>query len=248
MSTNQTSSSPWTPPGTAGIKTFPASPVLISPQMSIGTVHPLPDSKNSTYATSKLYAMSFLVLSGAPPGIMYKSFVKQIIWSHFICFPMGDPVTTCVCKWPVQLHHLKSLMSLSGNRSGSPPTITYSQTSCLGGRLRPTGTFFMQSVPTSVSTRRSWTCVRSILHFNFNLTWAPSAGFIRVLQQHWRVLEQHPWAPCTCKALNSEKKAFVKFCLLADIEFLPVSGDILCLYAVWLWITKRLKAPRSVRN
>ena len=104
----------------------------------------------------------------------------------------------------------------------------------------------MQNAPALASTLQKSIYARNILIFK--LTWAQTSGFIRVLRQQWRILEQHAWAPRTCKALNSEKKAFVDFCLLADIEFLPVSGDILCLYAVWLWVTKRLKAPRSVRN
>ena len=47
--------------------------------------------------------------------------------------------------------------------------------------------------------------------------------------------------------MNSERKAFLEFCQLADIQFIPITGEDLCLFAVWLWITRRLKAPKSVR-
>ena len=81
------------------------------------------------------------------------------------------------------------------------------------------------------------------------LTWAHNSGstFRQRLRFHARLFQRHAWAPRTCKTLNSEKKAFVEFCLLADIEFLPVSGEDLCLYAVWLWVVRKFKAPKSVR-
>ena len=47
-----------------------------------------------------------------------------------------------------------------------------------------------------------------------------------------RILQSMAWSDRTCKALNSEKKAFFKFAEEADIPELPLTGDDLCLFAV----------------
>ena len=39
----------------------------------------------------------------------------------------------------------------------------------------------------------------------------------------------------------------MEFLELADIQFLPLSGDDLLLFAGWLMVVRRLKAPRSIR-
>ena len=56
------------------------------------------------------------------------------------------------------------------------------------------------------------------------------------------------WSSRTCKALNSEKKAFFKFAEEADIPELPLTGDDLCLFVVWLWVIRGLKSPQSVKS
>ena len=61
-------------------------------------------------------------------------------------------------------------------------------------------------------------------------------------------LQDLAWSDRHCRTLNSEKKAFLQFCKAADIEFLPVSGDQLSLYALWLWKVRGLQAPKSIRG
>ena len=63
-----------------------------------------------------------------------------------------------------------------------------------------------------------------------------------------RILQSMAWSDRTCKALNSEKKAFFKFTEEADIPELPLTGDDLCLFAVWLWVVRGLKSPQSVKS
>ena len=63
-----------------------------------------------------------------------------------------------------------------------------------------------------------------------------------------RILQSMAWSSRTCKALNSEKKAFFKFADEADIQELPLTGDDLCLFAVWLWVIRGLKSPQSVKS
>ena len=63
-----------------------------------------------------------------------------------------------------------------------------------------------------------------------------------------RILQSMAWSSRMCKALNSEKKAFFKFAEEADIPELPLTGDDLCLFAVWLWVIRGLKSPQSVKS
>ena len=37
------------------------------------------------------------------------------------------------------------------------------------------------------------------------------------------------------------------FADLTDLEFIPVTGEQLCLYALWLWKVRGLKSPKSIR-
>ena len=105
---------------------------------------------------------------------------------------------------------------------------------------------FSASVPALTSPLKRSSYVR--LTLTTRITWAPKLGsFRQCLKFHVRLFQRHAWATRTCRSLNSEKKAFIEFCLLADIQTIPISGEDLCLYAVWLWVTRRLKAPKSVR-
>ena len=57
----------------------------------------------------------------------------------------------------------------------------------------------------------------------------------------------HAWAPRTRRTLTSQAKAFKTFAELADIRSLPLSGEELCFYAIWLYIVRGLKAPKSIQ-
>ena len=62
-----------------------------------------------------------------------------------------------------------------------------------------------------------------------------------------RILQSRAWSDRTCRSLNTEKKAMLEFCEVADIQFLPLNGDQLCYFAVWLMVVRQLKAPRSIK-
>ena len=55
------------------------------------------------------------------------------------------------------------------------------------------------------------------------------------------------WAPRTRKALSSQAKAFKTFAELAEIQFLPLTGEELCWFAIWLWLIRGLKSPKSIQ-
>ena len=46
---------------------------------------------------------------------------------------------------------------------------------------------------------------------------------------------------------DSQAKAFKTFAEAAWITSLPLSGEEVCFYAIWLWIVRGLKAPKSIQ-
>ena len=68
-----------------------------------------------------------------------------------------------------------------------------------------------------------------------------------MLRGHMNEVVLHAWAPRTRKALSSQAKAFKTFAELAGITHLPLSGEELCYYAIWLWIVRGLKSPKSIQ-
>ena len=88
-----------------------------------------------------------------------------------------------------------------------------------------------------------------LITLTLRITWDLNPGSVRLyLRHHMRILQSMAWSSRTCKALNSEKKAFFKFAEEADIPELPLTGDDLCLFAVWLWVIRGLKSPQSVKS
>ena len=71
---------------------------------------------------------------------------------------------------------------------------------------------------------------------------------IKLLRQQMSVLQSLAWSDRTCRALNSEKKAFFEFADQADVQSLPLTGDDLCMFAVWLWFIRGLKSPQSIKS
>ena len=57
----------------------------------------------------------------------------------------------------------------------------------------------------------------------------------------------HAWAPRTKRTLNSQAKAFKKFAELANIDSLPLTGEELCWFAIWLYVVRGLKSPKSIQ-
>ena len=68
-----------------------------------------------------------------------------------------------------------------------------------------------------------------------------------MLRGHMNEVVLHAWAPRTRKALSSQAKAFKTFAELSGITHLPISGEELCYYAIWLWIVRGLKSPKSIQ-
>ena len=54
------------------------------------------------------------------------------------------------------------------------------------------------------------------------------------------------WAPWTRKTLTSQAKAFKQFAEEAEILYLPLTGEEVCLYAIWLYVVRGLRAPKSI--
>ena len=57
----------------------------------------------------------------------------------------------------------------------------------------------------------------------------------------------HAWAPRTRRTLTSQAKAFKTFAELAGIESLPLSGEEVCFFALWLYAVRGLKSPKSIQ-
>ena len=62
------------------------------------------------------------------------------------------------------------------------------------------------------------------------------------------IIRSHAWAVRTRKTLNSQARAFKEFAELADFRELPLTGDDLCFYVVWLWKFRGLKSPKSIKQ
>ena len=71
---------------------------------------------------------------------------------------------------------------------------------------------------------------------------------IELLEEHRRVIVAHAWAPRTRKTLSCQARAFKKFARLADIDSLPLTGEQVCHYAIWLYAIRGLKAPKSIQG
>ena len=155
--------------------------------------------------------------------------------------------TTFVLKWLDSWLLRKSATNSSGLQSGFPLMSMSFRMPYQGGGTPSIMIFSTMNAVVSTSPLKRLSYSQNILILS--TTWTRKLGsFRQKLKFHARLFQRHAWAARTCKSLNSEKKAFTEFCLLADIQSLPVTGEDLCLYAVWLWITRRLKAPKSVRN
>ena len=70
---------------------------------------------------------------------------------------------------------------------------------------------------------------------------------VKFLEHHLRFVQSHAWARNTRRTLNSQAKAFKEFTSAADIEWLPVTPRQLCWYAIWLYVVRGLKSPKSIR-
>ena len=68
-----------------------------------------------------------------------------------------------------------------------------------------------------------------------------------MLRSHMKDVVNHAWAPRTKRRLSSQAKAFKTFAAAAGIVSLPLSGEEICWYAIWLWIVRKLKAPKSIQ-
>ena len=68
---------------------------------------------------------------------------------------------------------------------------------------------------------------------------------LRLLNQE---IQSFAFADRTKKNLNSMFKAFMQFCMLYKMGGVPASGDDLCLFATWLFVSGRVHSVQSVRN
>ena len=57
----------------------------------------------------------------------------------------------------------------------------------------------------------------------------------------------YAWAPRTRKTLTSQAKAFKQFVEEAEILYLPLTGEEVCLYTIWLYVIQGLRAPKSIQ-
>ena len=65
------------------------------------------------------------------------------------------------------------------------------------------------------------------------LMWAVGLKFLRVEAQRF---QDSRWAKLTHLSANSKYRAFLQFCTEFDIFALPVDGETLSLYTVWLFL------------
>ena len=77
-------------------------------------------------------------------------------------------------------------------------------------------------------------------------TWGFNLGMVKLLREHMKLVVANAWAPRTRRTLSSQAKAFKEFSSLVDIQELPITGEMLCLYAIWLYAIRGLKAPKSI--
>ena len=68
---------------------------------------------------------------------------------------------------------------------------------------------------------------------------------LRQVNQH---IQSNAFAARTKSNLNSMLKAFIQFTLIYKIPSMPASGDILCLFATWLFVSGKVHSAQSVRN
>ena len=68
----------------------------------------------------------------------------------------------------------------------------------------------------------------------------------KFLRKHMTHVVSHAWAPRTRKALTSQARAFKQFAAEAEVTELPLSGEDVCLYAIWLYVVRGLRAPKSI--
>ena len=61
-------------------------------------------------------------------------------------------------------------------------------------------------------------------------------------------IQSSAFALRTKKNLCSMIKAYEQFCIVYKINAAPVSGDDLCLFATWLFVSGRVHTAQSVRN
>ena len=61
-------------------------------------------------------------------------------------------------------------------------------------------------------------------------------------------IQSNAFALRTKKNLNSMFRAFMQFCTFYRISGAPASGDELCLFATWLYVSGRVHSVQSVRN
>ena len=90
-------------------------------------------------------------------------------------------------------------------------------------------------------------CYLNILTLT-TINWRPDLlGFLDILRKKMEFVKAHAWSARTRRTLTSEAKAFKEFAELAGFDSLPLSGEDLCVYAIWLWCMRGLKSPKSIR-
>ena len=72
-----------------------------------------------------------------------------------------------------------------------------------------------------------------------------SLGELRAINQD---IQKSAFADRTWKNLSSICKVYSQFCQLYSIRAFPVSGDDLCLFATWLFVSNRAHSAQTVRN
>ena len=74
---------------------------------------------------------------------------------------------------------------------------------------------------------------------------APPLEELRHLNQE---IQSSAFATRTKKNLCSMWKAYAQFCGLYKLPEMPATGEVLCLFATWLFVAARAHTAQSVRN
>ena len=144
------------------------------------------------------------------------------MWSAFLS----------ICAW-VDIGHMPRQRSHS------------SMGGCRFGRSRAWGRPGWGSALTPWEAGRCWVPV-NCLSFPFGLGSCPLTFLTEKLRQQLKETQRAAFAEGTHKNLLTQWKTFLVFCDRYQYQAMPVSTDMICLYAKYL--ANKLKSPQTVRN
>ena len=143
--------------------------------------------------------------------------------------------------WLVYSHCHRSNITIAWNQPGCLPKTIGWQTPIPDHPMRNPRKGLQTSFGVSESTQYSGILNLKCLIFSILFL-----VFLDGLAKKMKFVQQHAWAPNTLRSISSEWKAFVEFCMLANILFLPIEPWVLCFFAMWLVSTGRVKTRDSL--